>query len=70
MIFATFNDRIEPLEDFLGAAKKWMDLFMKQGAGYPIKTGRRTVSASRATGKFSSRIPPTATTSRWCTVRS
>ncbi|EIK67267.1 Rieske [2Fe-2S] domain/aromatic ring hydroxylating dioxygenase, alpha subunit protein IacC [Pseudomonas synxantha BG33R] len=37
MIFATFNDAIEPLEDFLGAAKKWMDLFMKQGCGYPIK---------------------------------
>jgi phenylpropionate dioxygenase-like ring-hydroxylating dioxygenase large terminal subunit len=31
MIFATFNDQIEPLEDFLGVAKKWMDLFMKQG---------------------------------------
>jgi len=37
MIFATFNDAIEPLEDFLGAARKWMDLFMKQGGGYPIK---------------------------------
>ena len=37
MIFATFNSEIEPLEDFLGAAKKWIDLFMKQGAGYPIK---------------------------------
>ena len=28
---------IEPLEDFLGGAKPWIDLFMKQGAGYPIK---------------------------------
>ena len=37
MIFATFKDDIEPLADFLGAAKKWIDLFMKQGAGYPIK---------------------------------
>jgi phenylpropionate dioxygenase-like ring-hydroxylating dioxygenase large terminal subunit len=37
MIFATFNDAIEPLEDFLGAARKWIDLFMKQGGGYPIK---------------------------------
>ncbi|MNJ13400.1 Rieske 2Fe-2S domain-containing protein [Pseudomonas alkylphenolica] len=37
MIFATFKDDIEPLEDFLGAAKKWIDLFMKQGAGYGIK---------------------------------
>jgi phenylpropionate dioxygenase-like ring-hydroxylating dioxygenase large terminal subunit len=37
MIFATFKDDIEPLADFLGPAKKWMDLFMKQGAGYPIK---------------------------------
>ncbi|MGG2076257.1 hypothetical protein ABFY56_00830, partial [Lelliottia nimipressuralis] len=35
MIFATFNDQIEPLEEFLGAAKKWMDLFMKQGGGLP-----------------------------------
>lgn len=37
MIFATFKDDIEPLEDFLGGAKKWIDLFMKQGAGYPVK---------------------------------
>lgn len=70
MVFATFNEQIEPLEDFLGAAKKWMDLFMKQGAGYPIKTGMHTASASRATGKFSWRTPPTAITSRWCTVLS
>jgi phenylpropionate dioxygenase-like ring-hydroxylating dioxygenase large terminal subunit len=38
MVFASYNDEIEPLEDFLGGAKHWMDLFMKQGAGYPIKT--------------------------------
>jgi phenylpropionate dioxygenase-like ring-hydroxylating dioxygenase large terminal subunit len=38
MIFASYNEQIEPLEDFLGGAKHWMDLFMKQGAGYPIKT--------------------------------
>ncbi len=38
MIFATLSDDIEPLEDFLGGAKKWIDLFMKQGAGYPLKT--------------------------------
>lgn len=37
MIFATFKDDIEPLVNFLGPAKKWIDLFMKQGAGYPIK---------------------------------
>ncbi|MBD8688529.1 MULTISPECIES: aromatic ring-hydroxylating oxygenase subunit alpha [unclassified Rhizobium] len=37
MYFATFNDDIEPLADFLGAAKKWIDLFMKQGGGFPIK---------------------------------
>jgi phenylpropionate dioxygenase-like ring-hydroxylating dioxygenase large terminal subunit len=37
MIFATFKDDIEPLYDYLGAARKWMDLFMKQGGGYPIK---------------------------------
>ncbi|WP_210590609.1 Rieske 2Fe-2S domain-containing protein [Streptomyces sp. GESEQ-35] len=37
MIFASFNDEIEPLEDFLGGARLWIDRFMKQGAGYPIK---------------------------------
>nr|MBP6562352.1 Rieske (2Fe-2S) protein [Neisseriaceae bacterium] len=29
MVFATFNDDIASLSDFLGPAKKWMDLFMK-----------------------------------------
>ncbi|ACR30593.1 aromatic ring-hydroxylating oxygenase subunit alpha [Burkholderia glumae] len=38
LIFASFNQEIEPLEDFLGGAKPWIDLFMKQGAGYPIKS--------------------------------
>ena len=37
LIFATFNENIEPLETFLGPAKKWIDLFNKQGAGYPIE---------------------------------
>ncbi len=37
MIFATFNTDLEPLEDFLGSAKKWIDLFMKQGGGYPVQ---------------------------------
>lgn len=37
MIFASFDPDIEPLEDYLGDAKPWIDLFMKQGAGYPIK---------------------------------
>ncbi|MFX7620849.1 aromatic ring-hydroxylating dioxygenase subunit alpha, partial [Acinetobacter baumannii] len=37
MIFASFNQEIEPLSDFLGHAKKWIDLFMKQGAGFPVK---------------------------------
>lgn len=37
MIFATFKQDIEPLEDFLGDAKLWIDRFMKQGAGFPIK---------------------------------
>jgi phenylpropionate dioxygenase-like ring-hydroxylating dioxygenase large terminal subunit len=36
LIFATFNNDIEPLDTFLGPAKKWIDLFMKQGAGYPV----------------------------------
>ena len=38
MISATLSDDIEPLDDFLGGTKKWIDLFMKQGAGYPLKT--------------------------------
>lgn len=38
MIFATLKDDIESLEEFLGGTKKWIDLFMKQGAGYPLKT--------------------------------
>lgn len=37
MIFASFNPDVMPLDDFLGPAKHWIDLFMKQGAGYPIK---------------------------------
>lgn len=37
MIFAGFDHDIEPLEDFLGGARLWIDRFMKQGAGYPIK---------------------------------
>lgn len=38
MIFASYNHEIEPLEDFLGNARHWIDLFMKQGAGFPVKT--------------------------------
>ncbi|USX14689.1 aromatic ring-hydroxylating dioxygenase subunit alpha [Oxalobacteraceae bacterium OTU3CAMAD1] len=38
MIFASYNQDIEPLEDFLGNACHWIDLFMKQGAGFPVKT--------------------------------
>lgn len=37
MVFATFNEEIEPLADFLGPVKKWIDLFMKQGGGFPVK---------------------------------
>lgn len=37
MIFATLKEDMEPLDDFLGGAKKWIDLFMKQGGGYPVK---------------------------------
>ncbi|MDQ1195434.1 aromatic ring-hydroxylating dioxygenase subunit alpha [Agrobacterium sp. SORGH_AS 787] len=37
MIFASFNMDVEPLEDFLGNARKWIDLFMKQGGGFPVK---------------------------------
>jgi phenylpropionate dioxygenase-like ring-hydroxylating dioxygenase large terminal subunit len=38
LIFATFRNDIQPLVDYLGGAKKWIDLFMKQGAGFGIKT--------------------------------
>jgi hypothetical protein len=41
MIFASYNEQIEPL-DFLGGAKHWMDLFMKQGAGLPDQDPGRT----------------------------
>lgn len=38
MVFATFNDDIEPLVDFLGPQVcRYIDLFMKQGGGFPIK---------------------------------
>ncbi len=36
MIFATFKPDIEPLADWLGPAKTWIDLFMKQGGGFPV----------------------------------
>jgi phenylpropionate dioxygenase-like ring-hydroxylating dioxygenase large terminal subunit len=38
MIFATLKDDIEPLDEFLAGTKKWIDLFIKQGAGFPLKT--------------------------------
>ena len=38
LIFASFKHDIEPLSDFLAGAKKWIDLFMKQSAGYPLAT--------------------------------
>ena len=38
LIFATFNEDAPPLEEFLGRARPWIDLFMKQGGGYPVKT--------------------------------
>lgn len=38
MIFATFREDIEPLTEFLGGARKWIDLFMKQGAGFGVTT--------------------------------
>jgi phenylpropionate dioxygenase-like ring-hydroxylating dioxygenase large terminal subunit len=38
MVFATFNDDIEPLVEFLGAEVcRYIDLFMKQGGGFPVK---------------------------------
>jgi phenylpropionate dioxygenase-like ring-hydroxylating dioxygenase large terminal subunit len=37
MVFATFAEDIEPLEEFLGDVRLWIDRFMKQGGGYPVK---------------------------------
>jgi phenylpropionate dioxygenase-like ring-hydroxylating dioxygenase large terminal subunit len=37
MIFATFNQDAPPLAQFLGGARKWIDLFMKQGGGFGVK---------------------------------
>ena len=37
MIFATLDDSLESLDSFLGGAKKWIDLFMKQSGGYPVQ---------------------------------
>lgn len=37
LVFATFNEDAEPLEEFLGDARVWIDRFMKQGGGFPIK---------------------------------
>jgi len=39
LIFATFNQDAPSLDEFLGKAKPWIDLFNKQGAGYPVKVG-------------------------------
>ncbi|MEU9823332.1 aromatic ring-hydroxylating oxygenase subunit alpha [Pseudonocardia alni] len=37
MVFATLDPDAEPLETFLGDARLWIDRFMKQGGGYPVK---------------------------------
>lgn len=38
MVFATFNEDAEPLVEFLGPEVcKYIDLFMKQGGGFPVK---------------------------------
>lgn len=39
LIFATFDRDAQDLHEFLGDAKPWIDLFMKQGGGYPIAVG-------------------------------
>ena len=36
MLFATLRNDIESLADYLGPARKWIDLFMKQGAGFAV----------------------------------
>ncbi|MEM7542291.1 MAG: Rieske 2Fe-2S domain-containing protein [Pseudomonadota bacterium] len=36
LVFASFDHSVPSLDTFLGAAKPWIDLFMKQGGGYPV----------------------------------
>jgi phenylpropionate dioxygenase-like ring-hydroxylating dioxygenase large terminal subunit len=36
MLFATLRNDIGSLADYLGPARKWIDLFMKQGAGFGV----------------------------------
>ncbi|WP_367161133.1 aromatic ring-hydroxylating dioxygenase subunit alpha (plasmid) [Kozakia baliensis] len=38
LIFATFDRDIMSLDAWLGRSKPWIDLFMKQGGGWPVKT--------------------------------
>ncbi|HEX7306593.1 aromatic ring-hydroxylating dioxygenase subunit alpha [Lentzea sp.] len=37
MVFATFDADAVPLEEFLGDVRLWIDRFMAQGGGYPVK---------------------------------
>ncbi|MFD5824186.1 Rieske 2Fe-2S domain-containing protein [Lentzea sp. NPDC060358] len=37
MVFATFDAGAVPLEEFLGDVRLWIDRFMAQGGGYPVK---------------------------------
>lgn len=37
LIFASLNPEVEPLDSFLGPAKRWIDHFMTQGAGWPMQ---------------------------------
>ena len=37
LIFASMNREVEPLDDFLGDARPWIDLFLQQGGGFPLK---------------------------------
>ncbi|MGE0666140.1 MAG: aromatic ring-hydroxylating dioxygenase subunit alpha [Sphingomonadales bacterium] len=37
LVFAALDAETEPLEDYLGAARPWIDLFMHQGGGFPLK---------------------------------
>jgi phenylpropionate dioxygenase-like ring-hydroxylating dioxygenase large terminal subunit len=37
LIFATLKPDLQPLDCWLGKAKKWIDLFVKQSGGFPLK---------------------------------
>lgn len=63
LVFATFNDDIEPLDTFLGPAKNGSICSTNRVRAIRLKRPLPISSVSRVTGKFSSKIPPMVITS-------